>query len=100
MKRLAPVVFLIAVLGIACGDLEQDRICLNPPCQVPGQTKECAAYVACYERTVGTPGVLDSTYGKNGVCWQNDSSAMACTSACISAVASLRSISDGGCPSP
>ena len=102
MKRLASVFgVVLALLGGGCGDLEQDRICLNPPCQVPGQSKECAAYVACYERnSFGSPGALDSTYGKNGSCWQNDATTAACTSACMSGLAALRGISDGGCSAP
>jgi hypothetical protein len=90
---------LIALLSLcACGNLEADRICLNGPCA--GQSRACKDYVACYEKTGGTPGVLDSSYGPGGTCWTlNSQTAMSCTAACTSAISSLRSAyPDAGCP--
>lgn len=96
--RTALLLVGLAVL-VGCGDLEQDRICLGHPCRKLGQTEECAAYVACYEKTGGTPGSLDSSYGRNGTCWTTSEAAtQACTAACASAIQSLRSAyPDAGC---
>jgi hypothetical protein len=92
------------VLGLlaACGDLEKDRICIGHVCPEWGQSKECAAYVACYEKTGGTPGSLDSTYGKQGTCWTTSPAAsQSCTAACKTAVASLQAaFPEAKCASP
>jgi hypothetical protein len=94
MCRLA-----LLLLLVACGDPDGSRICLNPPCLVPGRpTPACEAYVTCFERI--SPGQsLQSTYGNGGVCWsQGQSTADACTAACSSAISSLRTaFPDAGC---
>ena len=102
MKRFALLLVFAVPLALApgCGDLESDRVCLSSPCQVPGRASEaCLTYVACYYRTGGTVGALDSTYGNGGTCWTTGAqTAAACTSACSSAVSSLRSsFPDAGC---
>ena len=103
MLRLRGLNFLRATLlcafALGCGDLEKDRICIGHPCGDFGQSKACALYVACYEATGGTPGSLDSSYGKQGTCWQFSSSvSQSCTAACRSAIDSLRSaFPDAGC---
>jgi hypothetical protein len=89
----------LAVVMTACGDLDADRVCENPPCMIPGRpSTECAAYIACEYQTGGvSPGALDSTYGSGGVCWSNTlAAAAACTAACKSALSSLRA-ADAGC---
>lgn len=99
MTRLA-LLGALGLLAAACGgDPEKDRICLGKPCPRFGQSEECAAYVACYEMTGGTPGSLDSSYGRNGTCWIiNDVASQSCTAACKSAIQSLRSAyPDAGC---
>lgn len=100
MKRFALLLVLAVPVALAsgCGDLENDRVCLSSPCQVPGRASEaCISYVACYYRTGGTAGTLDSTYSHGGTCWTSGAQvASACTSACSSALSSLRSF-DAGC---
>ena len=63
------------------------------------QSDECRAYVACYEKTGGTKGHLDSTYGPDGTCWTTTTTAAhECTSACKTAAATLKSsFPDAGC---
>ena len=63
------------------------------------QSTACRNYIACYEKTGGTRGVLDSTYGPSGSCWDGSSTAQACTNACISGNDSFRSGigADAGC---
>ncbi len=90
---------LALLVLVACGDPEGSRICLNPPCLVPGRASPaCEQYVACAYAT-GTPrGSLDSTYGSNGICWENPSTMQACTDACASGLSSLRTaFRDAGC---
>jgi hypothetical protein len=50
-----------------------------------GQSQDCKDYVACSYKTGITSGSLDSTYGPNGDCWQNSSTADTCTAACTNA---------------
>lgn len=93
--------FAVAALGwLGCGNLEADRICLGRTCQMLGESFACTAFVSCYERTGGTVGSLDSTYGPKGTCWRATSPSVAesCTAACASALSSLRSqFPDAGC---
>jgi hypothetical protein len=101
LRDFALAVLVVAACStLACGDLEADRVCLNPPCSVPGRASAaCQAYVSCFYRTSGSPGILDSTYGNGGVCWTSTPAASdACTQACKSAISSLISaFPDAGC---
>ena len=78
-------------------DLKCDNAggCNSPPTQAP----DCRSYLTCYERTGGTVGSLDSTYGPNGTCWSNGSATQtACADACKSALSSIRTAyPDAGC---
>lgn len=92
---------LLLLLLSACG--EGDRVCLNGPCRVPGRPSAlCESYVACFYRTGGATGSLDSTYGRGGVCWSSGQPTEdACTAACGSALPSLiLSFPDAGCTAP
>jgi hypothetical protein len=88
MKRI--VLGVVAAVGVftvvACGGGQS-------------QSAECKAYVTCYEATGGTKGSLDSSYGAMGTCWSTTTAAAtACTDACKSATASLKSVyPDAGC---
>jgi hypothetical protein len=65
-----------------------------------GQSTECKDYIACYEKTGGTKGSLDSTYGAMGTCWSTGVAATAesCTSTCKSSLATTKtSYPDAGC---
>ena len=67
-----------------------------------GQSTECKNYILCYEKTGGTKGSLDSSYGASGSCWSTGvaASAEACTTACKSANDSYKSTgqgADAGC---
>ena len=89
MKRImfaAAAVLSMAVIA-ACGP------------STPPQSAECKAYVTCYEKTGGTKGSLDSSYGAMGSCWSTTTTAAdACTAACKSAIASLKTAyPDAGC---
>ncbi len=88
MKRIVlGVVAAVGVLGlVACGG-------------GASQSTECKDYVACYEKTGGTKGSLDSSYGAMGTCWSTTTAAAtACTDACKSATAALKSAyADAGC---
>ena len=65
----------------------------------PPQSTECKDYVTCYEATGGTKGSLDLSYGEKGSCWSTTTAAAtACTDACKSAEAALKSAyADAGC---
>ena len=65
-----------------------------------GQSAECKDYVACYEKTGGVKGSLDSTYGASGTCWSVSSTTESCNTACKSANAAYKSSgqgADAGC---
>ena len=90
MKRI--VIGVMAVVGVfaaaACGG------------GGGGQSDECKAYVACYYKTGGTAGSLDSSYGASGSCWTTPTGGESCTSACKTANASYKSsglAADAGC---
>jgi len=64
------------------------------------QSTECKDYVACYEKTGGTKGSLDASYGSAGTCWSTGVAATAesCTATCKSGLATLKtSFADAGC---
>lgn len=95
---LRGLLLLCVVLAACGGDPEKNRICLGRVCPESGQSQACAKYVACYLRTGGTPGVLDSSYGPSGSCWTTTLAARdACTAACTSSVRSLQMAYDAGC---
>ena len=88
MKRI--VLGVVAMVGVAavvaCGG-------------GASQSTECKDYIACYVKTGGTASTLDSTYGAMGTCWTTTTAAAtACTDACKSATAALKSgRPDAGC---
>ncbi len=100
MLRILSLAAIAVLLG-ACGNLEDDRLCLGRVCAVKGRASpECLAYVSCWERTGGTPGALDSTYGEGGGCWTSGIPAVvaSCTSACQTGLSSLeQAVPDAGC---
>ena len=64
------------------------------------QSTECKDYVACYEKTGGTKGSLDTTYGASGTCWSTgvQTTADSCTATCKSSLAATKtSYPDAGC---
>ena len=63
------------------------------------QSQQCRSYIACYERTGGAVGSLDSSYGPSGTCWTTSAAAaQACTNACGQALPALKSAyPDAGC---
>jgi hypothetical protein len=70
------------------------------PASEGGQSQDCKDYVACSYKTGITAGSLDSTYGPDGDCWQNPSTADTCTSACTNANNSFKMTGvgpDAGC---
>ena len=90
---------LFVLVASGCGDLEADRICITPPCSIPGRsTPDCQTFLVCYSRTGGDVNGLQSTYGNGGTCWTSGAAtADSCTSACKSAVRSLKLSTDAGC---
>ena len=64
----------------------------------PTQSPECKGYITCYEKTGGTKGSLDAAYGPTVTCWSTADTAATCTTACKSAVVSLKTgYPDAGC---
>lgn len=64
--------------------------------------RDCNAYVACFERTGGTKGALDSSYGAQGYCWTTtDSVWFACDVECGDKLQRrIRDFPDAGCELP
>lgn len=78
--------------GDWCATSKGNEFCLFNLCRPHGQSEECRLYVACYEKTGGTVGALDTAYGPKGACWSNGvSAAQSCTAACTTSLDSLRS---------
>ena len=85
MKKMILAVGLAGVLAVACGG-------------GGGQSQDCKDYLACAEKTGTGSTSLTDTYGPSGTCWTNTTSAESCTSACKSALSSLKTgYPDAGC---
>jgi hypothetical protein len=88
MKRI--VLGVVAAVGVftalACGG-------------GPSQSTECKDYLKCYDKTSGTTGTLDATYGASGTCWTTTTAyADTCTSTCKSSLATTKAaFPDAGC---
>ena len=61
-------------------------------CGGGGQSETCKKYLACTEAvSAGSSASLKSSYGEGGTCWTtNQASADACTTACQSALDTLK----------
>jgi hypothetical protein len=69
------------------------------------QTADCRAYIACYEKTGGTKGSLNPTFGLNGTCWMSGAEpADQCATACTTSLARLLelnpTVAECGAPPP
>lgn len=60
-----------------------------------GQSIECRQYLACVLKVGGSTASLESSYGSNGSCWTDPSSADTCNKYCKSALAAFPS--EAGC---
>ena len=90
MKRivLGVVAGLSLITAAACGS------------STSAQSKECKDYITCFEKTGGTKGAQDTTYGPSGTCWSTGvvATADSCTAACKAANAALKTSNpDAGC---
>lgn len=86
--RILIIAVLLALCAVGC---DCGRV-------IMGST-ECDAYIACFEKTGGTKGSLDATYGASGSCWMGSGAqADSCSAACKNALAMLKGANpDAGC---
>ncbi len=62
------------------------------------QAQECKDYIACFERTGGAKGSIDSSYGPMGTCWTLAMDGLSCASNCTIALNAARATyPDAGC---
>ncbi len=89
MKRivLGVVAGLSLIVGAACGG-------------GGGQSTDCKNYVACYEKTGGTKGSLDASFGASGTCWSVSTTTETCNTTCKTQIDLYKSNgtgADAGC---
>ena len=72
----------VAMLAVSCGP-------------APGPSMDCQAYVACVAKLTGSSASLDSKYGQDGTCWEDQAESDKCNKQCKEALAAIGS--DPGC---
>jgi hypothetical protein len=87
LKKMSVVLGLAAtVLAVACGG------------GGGGQSQDCKDYLSCATKVGQSTQSLTDTYGPSGTCWSTTATSDSCTSACKSALSSLKTAyADAGC---